>query len=60
MQHALIRCRRHDTMLRVGTLTVLFAILGMFAAPQMLDSGSDHSLLVPIPLFEPNRTVASN
>jgi len=60
MQHTLIRCRRQETALRIGTLTVLFAIFGMFAAPQVLDTRSGHSASTPIPLFEPYRTVASN
>jgi hypothetical protein len=60
MQHTLTRCRHQDMALKIGTLTVLFAIFGMFAAPQVLDARPDHSAQMPIPLFEPYRTVASN
>jgi hypothetical protein len=60
MQHALIRCRRQDTVLRIGTLTVIFAIFSAFAAPQVLDQTSGQTARAPIPLFEPYRTVANN
>lgn len=58
MQDTLLRYRRRDFALRVGTLTMVLGIAAIMAAPQMLDRPSArvvHSS--DVPLFTPYRTV---
>ena len=56
MQGTLLRYRRRDFALRVGTLTMVLGIAAIMAAPQMLDRPSPRAALGDIPLFAPYRT----
>ncbi|HEX9906677.1 MAG TPA: hypothetical protein VGA77_17135 [Propylenella sp.] len=55
MQDTLLRYRRRDFALRVGTLTMVLGIAAIMAAPQMFKppSAQTHG---DVPLFTPYRT----